>query len=434
MIGAGGVPIRMLHSLRRRLISLVFLLLSACLAMAAEPLHVLLAGSFPAPPALTARSAILIEARTGAILFENHADDPIPPASLTKLMTLHIALQRIDDGLLDPSRVITPPPDSWARNLPPHSSVMFLGPGQRLTIDQLLKGLVVDSGNDAAVALADVIAGSVPAFADVMNEEASRLGYHVMRFVEPSGLSSANLITAREYVDFCRRFVTLHPRALADLFSLRELTYPLPENLSGDNNERPITQKNTNILLGHYEGVDGLKTGHIDESGYNFAATARRGNMRLISVILGVPDQVPGGGLRMRAVESAELLDYGFSNFTLVQPTYAPPSAVHVWKGSARLLAIAPRTAPSVVVPRGQMDRVAAVVEQRKEVIAPVAEGQVLGHIVVRLGKVELASFPLQAMTAVPRGGLLRRALDSVALLFHRVEPAASPEVTPGGN
>ena len=316
--------------------------------MAAEPLHVLLAGSFPAPPALTARSAILIEARTGAILFENHADDPIPPASLTKLMTLHIALQRIDDGLLDPSRVIMPPPDSWARNLPPHSSVMFLGPGQRLTINELLKGLVVDSGNDAAVALADVIAGSVPAFADVMNEEASRLGYHVMRFVEPSGLSSANLITAREYVDFCRRFVTLHPRALTDLFSLRELTYPLPENLSGDNNERPITQKNTNILLGHYEGVDGLKTGHIDESGYNFAATARRGNMRLISVILGVPDQVPGGGLRMRAVESEELLDYGFSNFTLVQPTYAPPSPVRVWKGSARVLAIAPgRRRPS---------------------------------------------------------------------------------------
>ena len=434
MDGAGGVPIRMLEPLRRRLLSVAFLLLSACLARAADPLHVLLAGSFPAPPTLTARSAILIEARTGAILFENHADDPIPPASLAKLMTLHIALERIDKGLLDPSLVVVPPPESWARNLPPRSSVMFLGPGQKLTVDQLLEGLVVDSGNDAAVALADVIAGSVPAFADLMNEEASRMGYRVMHFVEPSGLSSANIITAREYVDFCRRFVALHPQALTTLFSLRELTYPLEENLSGDNHEKPVTQKNTNILLGKYEGVDGLKTGHIDESGYNFAATAQRGGMRLISVILGVPDLVPGGGLRVRATESEELLDYGFANFAATLPTYAPPSPVRVWKGSSRTLSIAPVTEPYVVVPRGQTERVSAIVEQREEVIAPVTRGQVLGHLVVRLGNVQLASFPLEATVGVPQGGLLRRALDSVVLLFHKVEPTASPAAAPGAN
>jgi D-alanyl-D-alanine carboxypeptidase (penicillin-binding protein 5/6) len=411
----------MLDRTRRGLLSLVLLLLSAGLARAAAPLHVLLAESLPAPPTLSARSSILIEATTGAVLFENRADDPIPPASLTKLMTLHIALQRIDEGQLDPSELVVPPSDAWARNMPPRSSVMFLGPGQKLSIGQLLKGLVVDSGNDAAVALADVIAGSVPAFARLMNDEASRMGYRVMRFVEPAGLSSANVVTAREYVDFCRRFVALHPQALQTLFSLRELTYPLEENLTGDNHEKPVTQKSTNVLLGRYEGVDGLKTGHIDESGYNFAATARRGGMRLISVILGVPDQGPVGGLAMRAIESEKLLDYGFSNFTLIAPPYTPPSLVRVWKGNARTVSIAPAAAPSVVVPRGQEGRVGVVVEQQREVVAPIAPGQVLGHLIVRLGNVELVRFPLQAAIGVEKGGLLRRALDSVILLFHHI-------------
>jgi serine-type D-Ala-D-Ala carboxypeptidase (penicillin-binding protein 5/6) len=412
----------MLDRTRRFLVPLALLLLSAAAARAADPLHLLFAGSLPSPPALSARSSILIEARTGAVLCENRADEPIPPASLTKLMTLHIALQRIDEGLLDPGQVVVPPPDAWARNMPPRSSVMFLGPDQKLTVEQLLKGLVVDSGNDAAVALADVIAGSVPSFADLMNAEASHLGYRVMHFVEPAGLSAENLVTAREYAEFCRRFVTLHPQALRSLFSLRELTYPLEENLSGDNREKPVTQKSTNILLGKYEGVDGLKTGHIDESGYNFAATAQRGGMRLISVILGIPDQVPGGGLRTRAIESAALLDYGFSNFAVMTPLFTPPVPVRVWKGAAHAVSIAPAFPPSVVIPRGQAGQVGTSVEQRKEVIAPIAPGQVLGQLVVRLGNVELVRVPLQASVGVDRGGLLRRAVDSVALLFHRVQ------------
>ena len=417
---AAGVPIRMPHRTWRGLVSIILLLLSAGLARAGEPLHVLLAESLPAPPALTARSAILLEAQTGAILFESRADDVIPQASLTKLMTLHIALQRIDEGLLDLSQTVVPPPDSWARNMPPRSSVMLLGPGQKLTIEQLLEGLVVDSGNDAAVALADVIAGSVPDFARLMNDEASRLGYRVMHFVEPSGLSPENVVTAREYADFCRKFVTLHPGALRALFSLRELTYPLDENLVDDNHERPVTQKSTNLLLGRYEGVDGLKTGHIDESGYNFAATARRGDMRLISVILGIPEG-PVSGLRARAVESAELLDYGFANFTVATPSFGAPAPVRVWKGEARSVTIAPASAPRVVVPRAEQGRLSATVEQRREVIAPVARGQVLGELIVRLGDVELVRFPLLPSRPVSQGGLLRRALDSVVLLFHRV-------------
>ncbi len=405
----------------RRILAVLLLAASASAARAAPPLHVLLSSSLPRPPALLARSAILVEARSGAILFERNADDPLPPASLTKLMTLHIALERIDEGLLDPRRSVVPGPDAWAQNLPPRSSAMFLGPGQRLTVAELLQGLVVDSANDAAIELADVVAGSVPAFTDLMNEEASRLGYTAMHFVEPSGISAANVITAREYADFCRVFVRRHPEALRDLFSLPEFTYPKPQNLADGNHERPVTQKNTNALIGHYTGADGLKTGYIDESGYNLAATAQRSGMRLISVILGVPDTKAVSGLRLRAIESAELLDYGFGNFSGVQPVYSNPAAVRVWKGRARSVPVEPRPVPYVVVPRGQVDGVTTVVEQKHDVVAPVAAGQVLGSVVVKLGGVELARFPLRAAASVAPGGLLRRAFDSVLLLFHRI-------------
>ncbi len=415
------IPICMLNRTQRSLLFLILLLFSTGLAWASDPLHVLLFGSLPPPPSLSARSVILLEARTGVILFENNADDPIPPASLTKLMTLHIALQRIDEGLLDPSQIVVPGSDAWARNMPPRSSVMFLGPNQKLTIDDLLKGLVIDSANDAAVELADVIAGSVPAFVDMMNDEALQMGYRVMHFVDSSGISSANVITAREYADFCRRFVTLHPQALKSLFSLRQLTYPREENLLGNNRQKPVTQKNTDILLGTYAGADGLKTGYIDESGYNFAATARRGEMRLISVVLGIHDLDPVDGLRLRAIESEKLLDYGFASFRLVLPTYSAPSLVRVWKGSARVLAIAPLNKPYVVVPRDRAESVSATIEQEHEVIAPVAQGQVLGHLIVKLGGVELVRFPLQAMTGVGKGRMLQRTLDSVILLFHRI-------------
>ena len=137
------------------------------------------------PPVLNARSAILVEALTGAVLYELRADDRIPPASLTKLMTLHLALREIEEGRLDPAEVLVPAPDAWARNMPPRSSLMYLGPGQKLTVTQLLTGLVVDSGNDAAIEVAERVAGSVPAFVDMMNREAARLGYPDMHFEEP---------------------------------------------------------------------------------------------------------------------------------------------------------------------------------------------------------------------------------------------------------
>ena len=295
---------------------------------------------------------------------------------------------------------------------------MFLGPRQKLTVDELLKGLVVDSGNDAAVAVALLVSGSVPAFVAEMNREAVRLGHPSMHFVEPAGISAENTITAREYAEFCRQFIDRHPEALKDLFSLKEFTYPLPENLLEGNHEKPITQTNRNVLLGHYDGVDGLKTGYIDESGYNIAVTAERDGMRLISVILGVPNVGRVNGATLRATQSAALLDYGFETFTTIQPAYAPPADLRVWKGKARTVALSARVTPIVAIRKDQAGSVQARVQQTANVLAPVKAGQVFGAVIVSVGGKEIARFPLEATKDVGRGNALRRALDSVILFF----------------
>jgi D-alanyl-D-alanine carboxypeptidase (penicillin-binding protein 5/6) len=336
-------------------------------------------------------------------------------------MTLHLALQAIEEGRLNASEVLVPAPDAWARNMPPRSSVMLLGPNQKLTVNELLKGLVVDSGNDAAVEVADRIAGSVPAFVEMMNREAARLGYSNMHFEEPSGLSPANTITAREYAQFSRWFVSSHPQALRELFSLREFTYPLARNLTGGSREKPVTQTNRNVLLGKYEGVDGLKTGYIDESGYNIAVTAEREGMRLICVILGVPDVGRVSGAQLRAEECAALLDYGFTTFTTLRVSYEAPARVRVWKGKASSASLRAIPVPVVAVRKDQVPSVLATVVQVKDVEAPVKAGRVLGAVVVSLGGSEFARFPLRTEVEVEQGGILRRALDSVEMFLRGI-------------
>ncbi|HET6452424.1 MAG TPA: D-alanyl-D-alanine carboxypeptidase family protein [Spirochaetia bacterium] len=379
-----------------------------------------------AAPVLTAKSAILLEAVTGTVLYEKHADEPIPPASLTKLMTIHLALREIEEGRLDPSEVLVPGPDAWAKNMPPRSSVMYLGPDQKLTVEELLKGLVVDSGNDAAVEVADRVAGSVPRFVDMMNREAARLGYRTLHFVEPAGISAANTVTARDYAGFARQFVLLHPDALKEFFSVKEFTYPLAENLTGTNREKAVTQTNRNLLLGAYAGVDGLKTGFIDESGYNIAVTAERGGMRLIAVLLGVPDTGRVSGAARRATESAALLDYGYDTFLLMRPGYPRPLPPRVWKGTARTVALRVSPTPFVVVRKDQAGQVKTTLLQDLDVEAPVSPGEDLGAVLVTRGSQEIARFPLVADAEVRRGGFLRTALDSVILFLRGIRPLRS--------
>ncbi len=169
---------------------------------------------------------------------------------------------------------------------------MNLGQGQIVTVEELMKGVAIASGNDAAAALAEYVAGSSEAFVRRMNEEARFMGYSVMHFADPAGLSTENRVTAREFADFCRRYIELHPEALAELHSLREFDYPLPQNVPGGRLSGQATRKqyNGNYLVWDGIGVDGLKTGHLDNANFTAAITARRGDTRLIAVLLGVRD------------------------------------------------------------------------------------------------------------------------------------------------
>ncbi len=371
----------------------------------------------PPAPALTAKSAILIDEDTGKVLYTYHADEPYPPASLTKMVTLQIVLDQIDEGLINRERTVVPKENSWWVNQPKGSSLMFLGPHQKLTVQQLLEGLTIASGNDAAVELADLVAGSVPDFVELMNQETQRLGFRAMHFVDPAGIHSANRITAREYAEFCRHFIRTHPDALPSLLSVKKIVYPLPENLTGGNHEQPIVQYNRNLLLWKNDGVDGLKTGYIDQSGYNSAVTAERDGMRLIAVILGIPGKIGDPAAeRERERESEALLNWGYENFSLVRPAYASPHLVRVWKGRAGWVNLAPPREPAAVVPRAEASLVTCVVRQEREAVAPIREGQILGHIEVMADGQAVGSFPLEATHSVEQGGLLRRAVDSVWL------------------
>lgn len=392
------------------------------------------------PPKFQADSAIMIEAETGKVLYAYRPNLPYPPASLTKMMTLHIALQEVADGKLSLDQEIVPVKPAWAADMPPRSSLMFLGPNQRLTLKTLLTGLIVDSGNDAAYELAYLIAGSVPAFAKMMNEEADRLGFPQMHFVEPSGLSSKNRITAREYADFCRVFLRLHPRALTDFLAVKKLTYPKPKNMTNGSRGRPIVQYNRNVLLWTYPSVDGFKTGYIDQSGYNMAVTAKRDGMRLIAIVLGVRGNGKYDGKQLRAKDEEEMLNYGFSHFVKVFPQYRSPTPVRVWKGAAPVVEVVPVRKPVIVLVKGERSKLKVTVDQVRSVLAPVYTGDTLGKLVFQLDGKQVEQIPLVAHQTVPRGGLLRRAFDSVVLFTRGLlglptaKVAAAPPALPPGS
>lgn len=373
-------------------------------------------------PVLSAQSAILIDYHTGSVLYEKRADTIIPPASLTKIMTIHLVLELAREGAVSLEEDFRVPEAAWARNQPPRSSLMFLGPGQHVDLRQLLVGLAVASGNDAAVAVALRLAGSVPDFVDMMNSEARRLGYEVMRFHDPAGLSPRNVITAREYADFIRHHLRRWPDTLDEVYSRREIIYPTADNFDARRIGGAVRQENRNNLLFDYEGVDGLKTGYIHASGYNLAVTARRGDMRLIAVVLGVraPD-VEQGSLR-RARDAAMLLDYGFENFNRVEPATPALEPVRVWKGREDATrAVAERDPRSVIVPRGSEDLVEVSVTVDEEVTAPVEQGQRLGSLSYRVGETTLGEIPLVSATGVERAGFLKRLWHSLVLLAQRI-------------
>lgn len=378
-------------------------LLLPCLAGAPEPVS---------------QSAVLMDAATGTVLYAKNPDLVIPPASLTKLMTMHLVFQEAAAGGISLDETLSPPPESWAVNQPPRSSLMFLAAGQRTSLRELLLGLAVSSGNDAAVAAALRFSPGVRDFAAKMNREARRLGLLQTRFVEPSGVSEENSTSAGDFARFCREYLRLHPESLRDFHSVPDFAYPRAENLGEAFRDNPqtIVQSNRNALLKTVPGVDGLKTGYIDEAGYNIALTAERRGTRFILVILGAPAR-PGGD-RIRDADGATLLSWAFDTFKTIRPVIGESEPARLWKGAADWIRPVPGEPAEFTAPADRGNSLWLSTELSDPLIAPIPAGYSLGSLIISDESGELHRIPLVSAEDYGQGGFFKRLWDSIRLFF----------------
>jgi D-alanyl-D-alanine carboxypeptidase (penicillin-binding protein 5/6) len=371
---------------------------------------------------LHAVSAIVMDAATGAVLFEKDPSREIPPASLAKLMTMHLALNEARRGTVSLDDIVPLPPATWARNQPPRSSLMFLDDGQIVTLRELLLGLAIPSGNDAAVAVALHLAPSIEDFAAMMNAEAQRIGLTRTFFVEPSGISEENMTTAAEFAQFCREYLRLHPETIADYHTAPLLAYPQEENLPAyqrGRSNQPVVQPNHIPLLGEFEGADGLKTGYIDEAGYNAAVTAERDGTRFIAVALGVPAELGGiWGPRARAEDCRKLLEWAFANYKTLRPSMPEIPDARVWKSKRKVIGLKPADdlTTTAVINRG-VD-LNWEIELVTPLIAPLAAGTEAGKLRLYDREGLLREILLVTTEDAEQGGFWRRLWDSIVLFF----------------
>lgn len=371
-------------------------------------------------PELMSRAAVLYDMGTGELLFEKNGDISISPASLTKLMTLHLAYRAIERGELSRDTEITVSERADFRKQPRGSSLMFLEEGQQVTVLELMRGLAVPSGNDAAVALAEAVSGTLEDFVEEMNREAERLELEEVEFVEPAGIDSANRATARSFGRFCRFYLKAHPYALEELHGLEEYTYPNAWNLpEGEGSVYgPITQENYNLLVGRHPWVDGLKTGYIRESGYNIAVTATHGERRLLAVVMGGPGEDTREGNLSRVIDGTHLISYGFYAYSRVRPAVPETGKIKVWGGAIARLGIEMPVPEFFLVPAVKAGYLRSKVLIDGPLKAPVSEGQEVGRLIIFVGTEELGEYPVTAARSVEEGGVLRRVWDSLRLRF----------------
>lgn len=373
-------------------------------------------------PEIRCKAAVLLDATTGEVLYSKNPDEEIPPASLTKLMTIHLALQKVSRGEISLDEKIELPRESWWTNQPPRSSLMFLNEDQRVTLRELLLGLAVSSGNDAAVAVAFYASGGVEAFVDDMNREARSLGLTKTRFVEPSGISEYNFTTAMEYAQFCKAYINFHPEVTTELHSVKEFAYPkaknYPEYWTGSKEE--IRQVNNNNLLGSL-GVDGLKTGFIEESGYNIALTAEQNGTRYIAVLLGFPGTISSRqAMQMRADDGKLLLSWAFDNYKTVMPAMDSFPAIPVWKAAENTAEIIPMTSLNFTTGTNRAESLHWTINIDEHVIAPLPAGTRVGDIVFYDGQGELHRVPMITKNTVEKGNIFKRIWHSIKLFFMR--------------
>ncbi len=367
-----------------------------------------------------AKSAYLMDYMSGQELYAQDPDAPIPPASLTKIMTLYLASLALESGKTTLDTPVTISRRAWAQNPElTDSSLMYLEPGQKVTVGEVLQGVAVPSGNDACVAIAEHLTGSVEAFVAKMNEEAQAMGLKNTHFVDPHGLSERNTTTAREIAQLASAYIHRFPDNLKNLHSALEFSYPKAENLSPEQRVRgskPITQYNRNRLLASFPGTDGLKTGFVDAAGYNLVVTAVRGEQRQIGVILGAKSEA------VREEQAIALMTYGFNSWSSVQVFKGGEvlGKVRVWKGAKNEVSLVPAAPLWVVVPKGEEAKLIQTVqaEPPQPVVAPIQKGDELGSVVLVLGDKEIARSALVAADEVKPGGFFKRIWDTLRLFL----------------
>ena len=353
----------------------------------------------PSAPQLAAKSYVLMDAASGEVLVEDAGDERLPPASLTKLMTAYIATKEIEAGRIGENDLVTVSEHAWRTG----GSRMFIKVGSQVSVSDLLHGIIIQSGNDASVALAEHIAGSEDAFADMMNTTAQKLGLTNSHFMDATGLPNPDhYSSARDMAVLARAIIYGEPSHYA-IYAQKEFLW---------NN---IKQPNRNLLLWRDKTVDGLKTGHTDEAGYCLVASAVRDGQRMIAVVFGTNSE------QARAAETQKLLTYGFRFFEtrtfyekgveLAQPK--------VWKGQQDKVAAGLAKDLTLTLPRGQLDKLEAGMTFKSNLIAPIQQGQVIGTVEVKLEDKVLHSTDLIALQSVEEGGLFRRFWDSIRLFFY---------------
>ncbi|TAN71083.1 MAG: D-alanyl-D-alanine carboxypeptidase [Methylobacter sp.] len=377
----------------------VFLFFSLIVAMSsanAEDAEI----STPAAPTIAASAYILMSYDSGKVLAENNADVKLAPASLTKIMSVYVVLREISNGHLHLDDMVTISQKAWETP----GSRMFVEVGNQVKVEDLLKGVIIQSGNDASVALAEHIAGDETTFADMMNQHAERLGMKNSHFQDSNGLPIDNhYTTARDLAILTQALIKEFPEYYR-WFSQKEFTF---------NN---IVQHNRNQLLSRDETVDGVKTGFTDAAGYCLVASALRNNMRLIAVVMGASSP------NARANENQNLLNYGFRFFEAhkLYSGKATLSEARVWKGDTKNLQLGLAEDLYVTIPRRHYNDLKAVITIDKKITAPVKEGTKLGSVNVMLKDEVVANKDLVALKSVEQGNIIQRIYDSAMMMLEK--------------
>lgn len=391
-----------------------------------------------------AESAICIDVLNGNIVYEKNADEVIPPASMTKLFLMYVVFEEIEKGNASLDDIVPLVPESWASNMPPHSSLMFLGKNQTVTLDELLTGLAVCSGNDASYAVAYYLSGGMEKFIEKMNRVASGLNLVNTHFVESSGYSEKNTTTAREMASFCREYLRRFPHSVK-YHSALSFSYPKEKNLAPEDKGKPrfqdfsegipdnitmqITQNNTNPLLSVLKGCDGLKTGYIDESGYNLALTCRRDGIRFLSVTMKGKGSTTSEGQQGRVRDGTEIMEWAFRTFReyknpLVLRSYVIP----VFNAEYPRINLVPAYVPECLLvpsslaenPGRAEEEVSVDVEFPDFIKGNVVRGEVYGKIKYSLGGTLLETVPLVAERDLEKSCWLFSAADFIAEIIYR--------------